>query len=283
MEATIPKRIIQIYCPPQGCSPELPLFNRCALQNIRLLHPTYEHLVFDQAKMAEFLSSEPAEIRKTFDSFPHAIQRFDFFRYLALYRLGGFYFDFDVFLARNLDPLLGFQCVFPFEELTISEYLRTNHRMDWELANYAFAAAPRHRFLEKVIESCIRGHKDPKWAERLMERIPQAFRYSFVAPMTTGPGIVSRTFAENPDLHPAITILFPDDVCNQSTWQRFGDFGVHLMQASWRRKAGFLRSRLARLWENRRRRKLHLESLRLGPVRKGNWKSVYPDTEARCV
>jgi hypothetical protein len=278
MNKTIPKRIIHIYCAPEGRSGELPLFNCCALQNMKLLHPDFEFVMFDRAKMQDFVRDEFPEYQSVMAAFLHPIQRFDFFRYLAIYRLGGFYFDLDVFLARNLHPLLEAECVFPFEELTISDYLRCHHHFDWELANYGFGAAPGNPFIGKIIENCVRGLKDPQWAGRLMDGIPQPFRDSFFVPMTTGPGIVSRTFVENPELHKSVTVLFPEDVCDQNSWQRFGDFGVHLMQASWRKRAGFLRRRCARWWENRRRRKLLQESLALGPVRPGEWRSWFPNT-----
>jgi inositol phosphorylceramide mannosyltransferase catalytic subunit len=278
VERKIPRRIIHIYCAPEGCREELPLFNRCALQNVKLLHPHFEHLIFDRTGIQDFLLKEYPEFRQVMDAFPHPIQRFDFFRYLAVYRLGGFYFDLDVFLARRLDPLLEMECVFPFEELTISDYLRRDHHFDWELANYGFGAAPGNQFLGKVIENCVRSLRDRQWASQPMQGIPRPFRGSFLVPMMTGPGMVSRTFAENPALHKTVTVLFPMDVCDENTWQRFGEFGVHLMQASWRKRNGFVLSRVARLWENCKRRKLLQESRALGPIRSGDWRSWFPNT-----
>jgi inositol phosphorylceramide mannosyltransferase catalytic subunit len=271
MTQKIPKRIIQIYCPPEGRGDELPLFNRCALQNLKLLHPDFDFLLFDRTSMRNFIRDEFPEFQAVMEAFSRPIQQFDFFRYLAVYRLGGFYFDLDVFLARGLHPLLESECVFSFEELTISEYLRKHHRVDWELANYGFGAAPGNRFIGKVIENCVRGMKDRRWAAQLMSGIPSAFRDSFMVPMTTGPGMVSLTFAENPDLRKSVTVLFPDDVCDETSWQRFGEFGVHLMQSSWRERQGFLRSFLARKWEKQKRQKYLLESQASGPKRRGEW------------
>ena len=67
-----------------------------------------------------------------------------------------------------------------------------------------------------------------------MQGIPRLFRSEFQVLNTTGPGLVSRTLAENPELAKDITVLFPDDVCDERTWHQFGDFGVHAMEGSWR-------------------------------------------------
>jgi hypothetical protein len=270
----IPKRIIHIYCAPEGQPDKLPLVCQASLANVKLLHPDFEFMLFNEERMNAFMEAEFPEYRQTISSFPLPIQRFDFFRYLAVYRLGGFYFDLDIFLARDLSPLLEEECVFPFEELTWSQYLRDEHDMDWELANYGFGAAPGHPFLKAVISNCARAQKEPKWAAQMMRGIPQWFRNPFIPPMTTGPGMVSRTFAENADLRHDVTVLFPPDVRDERTWHRFGSFGVHLMQASWRKRDGLLRTRLARLWEIRRSRILKEASSSRGPQREGNWNSL---------
>ncbi len=88
------------------------------------------------------------QYREVFDGFRFPIQRYDFFRYLiAVYRLGGFYFDLDVLLASGVSHLLDLGCVFPFEGLTYSHFLRKHYKMDWLIGNYAFGAAPVTHFL----------------------------------------------------------------------------------------------------------------------------------------
>lgn len=272
----IPRRIIHIYCPPSGSSAGFPLLYQAAKASATLLNPDFEHVLFDNQKMEEFLSDEPAEHQRLMNSFRYPIQRFDFFRYLAVYRLGGIYLDLDVILARSLVPLLGSGCVFPFEELTLSGFLRKAHGVDWEIGNYAFGAEPGHPFIKAVIDNCVRAHNDPVWGELMMQGIPSPFQNQFFVVNTTGPGLVSRTLAENPGLHKNVTVLFPEDVCDERTWHRFGDYGVHLMNASWRKKDSFLQKRLARFWENSRRRKLLKQSLVSGPRRAGNWQSNFP-------
>jgi hypothetical protein len=108
----------------------------------------------------------------------------------------------------------------------------------------------------------------------MIENVPNFFRRQFEVLWTTGPGLVTRTLAENVSLRPRVAILFPDDVCDERHWHRFGDYGVHLMQNSWRKKDGFLRARMARLWESWQRDRQLQQSKRLGPRRPGEWTSI---------
>jgi hypothetical protein len=241
---SIPRRIIQT-----ARSSNLPPLARAAATNLRLLHPDWSFEFFDDAAVADFMAREDAKYQAVFAGFPRKIQRFDFFRYLAVYRLGGFYFDLDVFLSKSLDPLSSHDCVFPFEELTLSRYLRQACRMDWEIGNYGFGAAPGHPFLKAVIDNCVRAQDDPSWVAPMLQGIPAMLQTDFRVLASTGPGLVSRTLVENPDLSPQVTVLFPDDVCDEDQWHLFGDYGVHLMEGSWRDQGGFLRRRLANYWE----------------------------------
>jgi len=267
MHNKIPPRIIHVYCPPPGESEELPLLHQAALANARSLHPDFEHVLFGRNQMEDFVREEFPEFQPVMASFCQSIQRFDFFRYLAVYRLGGFYFDLDVFLARSIRPLLNHKCVLCFEELTVSNFLRRTYGMDWEVANYAFGAAPQNPFLAALIENCVRSLNEPCWAHQMLQGVPRAIRDLFVAPFTTGPGMMSRTLAENPHLTKDVTILFPEDVCKEGTWHQFGDFGVHLQQGAWRSNHGYVRRRLANLWESWMRRHLHRESRARGRSR----------------
>jgi hypothetical protein len=237
------------------------------LGTIKNLNPGYEYLFFDDRDVGAFIDREFPQYHKVFESFPFHIQRYDFFRYLAIYRHGGFYFDLDVLLATGLSPLLQSSCVFPFECLTISRFLRGLHKMDWEIGNYAFGAAPEHPFLAAVIENCVKAQADSNWVKPMLRGAPLILRSEYIVLNTTGPGLVSRTFAENPELAKSVTVLFPDDVCDEENWNCFGDFGVHLMEGSWRTKGRRIRTRLAQRWEYWESRRLLKQSRLLGMTR----------------
>jgi hypothetical protein len=263
MQFIIPKRIIQT-----GKTAQQPLRNRAMVANLRLLHPDYQYLFFDNQQVESFIDQQFPQYRAVFDSFRFLIQRYDFFRYLAVYHHGGFYFDLDVLLASDLSGLLESGCVFPFEGLTFSHFLRHHHKMDWQIGNYAFGAAAGHPFLKAIIENCVRAQKDPAWVKPMMRGMPLLSRPEFFVLNTTGPGLISRTLAENPELAEAVTVLFPDDVCDVTQWNRFGDIGIHLMDGSWRVKMGRIRRRLALNWEEWQLQKLLKQSASLGKSRR---------------
>lgn len=263
MSYRIPKRIIQT-----GKHAHQPLRNRAMMANIRLLNPDYEYMFFDEKRVQAFIDQEFPKYRTVFDSFQFPIQRYDFFRYLAVYRHGGFYFDLDLLLASDLSTLLESGCVFPFEGLTFSDYMRNYHKMDWEIGNYAFGAAAEHPFMKAIIENCVRAQKDPSWVKPMMRGFPPLFIEEYFILNTTGPGLISRTLAENPELTKTVRVLFPDDVCDVDSWNCFGDFGVHLMEGSWRTRSGYLRRRLVQRWERLKMQRLLKQSRRLGKTRR---------------
>jgi len=257
----IPPRIIQT-----ARHRELTLKQRAFTANVRLFNPDYEWRFFDDVDADRFVATEFPQFYRVFDSFLFPIQRYDFFRYLAVYRLGGFYFDLDVLLASELGELRSNSCVFPFEGLTFSHLLR-DYGMDWELGNYAFGAAAGHPFLAAVIDNCVRAQRDPAWVNPMMSGVPLFSRSVHHILYSTGPGLLSRTFAENPTLASTVSVLFPDDVCDIQSWNRFGRFGIHLMEGTWRPQTSFLHRRLALAWEALVAIKRHRESRRLGRTR----------------
>jgi hypothetical protein len=262
MIGKIPRRIIQT-----DRSADRPLVAKAITSNLRLLNPDFEYLFFDDSQVERFIAVEYPEYRPAFDSFPVPIQRYDFFRYLAIYHFGGFYFDTDVLLASSLENLLEFSCVFPFEHLSIYKFLRDEYGMDWEVGNYAFGATAGHPFLLKIIKNCLRGQQHPEWLEQMLRSIPRMFRHDYAVLAGTGPGLVSRTLAEHSGDCDEVKVLFPDDVCDPNNWFRFGDYGVHLQAGTWRKPEGLLRRLLHRSWLTRAQKAVLRESRKRGKER----------------
>src|SRR5262245_688144 len=256
----IPRRIIQTER-----SRDLPLLAKAVVTNLRLLNPTFEYLFFDDAQVEEFIDAEFPEYRPVFDSFSKRIQRYDFFRYLVVYRFGGFYFDTYVLMASSLEDLLEFSCVFPFEHLSIHNFLCNEYGMDWEVGNYGFGAAAGHPFLGAIIKNCVRAQQHPEWVEPMMKSIPRIFRGEFFVLDTTGPGLVSRTLAEYRGARDQVKVLFPEDVRDPNSWYCFGAYGVHLQNGGWRKRKRLVPRVLHRVWESRTRKALLKESLKCGP------------------
>lgn len=268
MNAQIPRRIIQT-----SKNLDLPVLEKAVVRNLKLLNPDFEYVHFDDRQVEEFIDKEFPEYRQLFDSFPVRIQKYDFFRYLAVYRLGGFYFDTDVLLAENLSELVGYGCVFPFESLSINAYLRDEYSMDWEIGNYAFGASPGHPFILAIIENCIRAQKDPGWVRLMSRSVPRMFFEDYEVLFTTGPLLVSRTLAGFPGANKHVKVLFPPDVCDPRYWNRFGHFGVHLRQGGWRVEKRFLKTRMQRYWELFMAKRLYARSRAMGKQRSLEFKS----------
>ena len=262
MSDKIPRRIIQT-----DKSRDLPLLGRAATMNLRLLNPDFEYVFFDDAQVEEFIDAEFPQYRPVVDSFSVRIQRYDLFRYLAVYRFGGFYFDTDVLLAYPLDALLEFDCVFPFEHLGINKFLAEEYGMDWEVGNYGFGAAAGHPFLKAIIENCVRAQQQPEWAATMLKSIPRLFRKEDFVLVTTGPGLVSRTLAEYPGASEQVKVLFPEDIFDRNNWHCFGAYGVHLKLGAWRKRERLVRRVLHREWEAWIRKALLKESLKRGGKR----------------
>jgi hypothetical protein len=107
----------------------------------------------------------------------------------------------------------------------------------------------------------------------MMKSVPRMFRDEFFVYDTTGPGLISRTLAEHPELCDQVKVLFPEDVCDPNGWHCFGGYGVHLQRGTWRGGKGFVRRQLNRLWVSTTRKALLKESLRRGGKRSLKFKS----------
>ncbi|HET6408184.1 MAG TPA: hypothetical protein VFG14_09910, partial [Chthoniobacteraceae bacterium] len=120
-------------------------------------------------------------------------------------------------------------------------------------------------FLGAVIENCVRAQRDPDWIKPMMQGVPPIFRSELDVLYTTGPGLLTRTLAENPGID--VTVLFPPDVRDEQAWHQFGHYGVHLMDGSWRDRGSYLHRRLRCWWESWLLRRLLPKSHQRGPRR----------------
>jgi hypothetical protein len=260
----IPQRIIQT-----GKNNKLNIKQKSAVTTLKLLNPNFEYVFFDDTQVLEFITTNFPEYVPAFNSFRYPIQKYDFFRYLAVYKLGGFYLDLDVFLSAPLKPLSRYECVFPFEVPTSSQFLRKECGINWEIGNYAFGARAGHPFLRAVINNCVRAQENPEWVNRTQRGIPFFVKESFYILHSTGPGLITRTFAEYEDPYGSIKVLLPKDAGDPENWFKFGRFGFHLMEGNWRGKRGPFARWAERVWKE------HARSISLS--------SFIPSEEIRLV
>ena len=241
MDKTIPKRIFQT-----GNSKDLPQFERATTFNVKNLNPDYEYLFFDDDDRNDFMRTEYPEFIDTYNNFRYPIQKYDFLRYLVIYKYGGFYFDMDILLSDNLDELLKYSCVFPFERISNATYVAKNYKIHWDLGNYGFGAAPKHPFIEKLIDNVCRSHKDPHFGDPVLNSLPKFLRTNHESYIlcTSGPLMVTRAYAENPDLQDQVEVLLPNNIQDIANWEKFGKYGMHLRIGAWRPQKHYLHRKL---------------------------------------
>jgi hypothetical protein len=256
----IPRRIIQT-----AKHRTLTLKQRAFAANVKLLNPDFEWCFFDDSDIERFVDREFPQYRQIFDAYPSHIQRLDFFRYLAGLPAG------RLLLRPRRPP--GHRTHRPAS----ARVCLSVRGPDLESS----AARLRHGLGNRQL--CVRrrcwpplpwrGHRQlrqgtakPGVGSADDEGIPLLSRSEYSVLYTTGPGLVSRTFAENADLASSVTVLFPEDVCDAGNWNRFGDYGVHLMEGSWR-NSGYLRRRVTQRLEAAALKKVVDISRRLGPTR----------------
>jgi hypothetical protein len=129
-----------------------PEWQRC-VASWRQLHPDWEYRLWTDAGSRAFVREQYSYFLPTYDAYPYNIQRADAIRYLALHAFGGLYADLDYECLRPFDPLLeGRSFVIGLEPDGHARGFGETRL----LSNALLAAAPRHPFLETVLDH-LRG------------------------------------------------------------------------------------------------------------------------------
>jgi len=131
---------------------EIPPEWRRYQQIARTIHADWEYRFWTDADNDRFVASEFPELLRHFRNMPFGIMRADVIRYLILYRVGGLYVDLDYEFFRGFD-FLDENCVLPSE---------TEAGIPQRLGNAIFASAPKHKFLEAVVDDLRRHPPDAR-------------------------------------------------------------------------------------------------------------------------
>jgi hypothetical protein len=152
----IPKRIIQTWknknIPDKYQNLQKQLINK---------NPNYEYLFFSDEDIEKFLKTEYPEYYVTFRRLPILIQKIDFFRYIAVYHYGGFYFDLDMECMESLDDeILKHNTVIPIDDKFAQSKKDLNrHWMDYQgnekviLGQYAFGGVKNSSFMKYLADN----------------------------------------------------------------------------------------------------------------------------------
>jgi mannosyltransferase OCH1-like enzyme len=194
-------------------------------------HPDWTHNLYNDAAMRRVLVDRAPQWLSTFDTLPRMIQRVDFFRYLAVYLDGGMYADLDMISYRPCDPLLAGACCVLGIENHISTQLqrKLGYQRPWQLANFIFAATPRHPLLAALLEA-------------IAERAATPIAHDHEILEITGPRLLTRVaYALSADARGPIRLLPQINWNPPGAYPRVGPlaqrvYARHVCSGSWRTK-----------------------------------------------
>ena len=217
----IPKIIIQTWK-----TKEIPIKYQGLVDSIKFNNRSYEYKFFTDSDIEEFLKNNYPEYYKTSQNLPILIQKIDFFRYIAVYHYGGFYFDLDMTGLYPLDELLQHDCIFPIDEIIQPNMCKAkrfknfcDNKMFYLLGQYAFAASPKHPFIKLLIDT-IHGNLH----RYIRNYVPNSEDYVY---LTTGPDFVTNLYMNYANKN-AIKIL------NYDKRQYFGKYAKHNYFGTWK-------------------------------------------------
>lgn len=217
----IPKIIIQTWK-----THAIPAKQQSSVESIRNLNPDYQYMFFTDADIENFLKTHYPEYYNTFVQLPVIIQKIDFFRYVAVYHYGGFYFDIDIQCLKSLNDLLQYEAVFPIDHHIVGDMCTMARFAPYcekpFIGQYAFAACAKNDFIKLLIDNIHNNiHSILEEYSNLGNKKDLDFVYR-----TTGPDYVTKLYyAGN---YPNVKILeHPED-------QYFGEYAKHLWMGTWK-------------------------------------------------
>jgi mannosyltransferase OCH1-like enzyme len=113
---------------------------------IREMNPDLEYRLWSLSDANKLVSQHYPQYMSLWNSFPHGINKADFFRYILMHRFGGIYFDLDFVCCRSLQPLMKENTVVLGEEWPYSFRDATVHN------GALVSGSPFHPFWVHVME-----------------------------------------------------------------------------------------------------------------------------------
>jgi len=219
----IPKIIIQTW---KDDDPPKKYYNEIA--SIRKYNPDYKYLFFTDKTIDEFIKDFYPEYYKVFKRLPVNIQKIDFFRYIAVYHYGGFYFDLDMLCLEPLDDLLQYDAVFP-QDLTVYErkclakmprYVNIckNKNIKFLVGQYAFGAKKNDPFIKALIDNIANN------IDKIAKNKDDSLMFVYE---TTGPDYVTNVYLDWDDKQNVHILRYQQDQC-------FGKYAIHNHYGTWK-------------------------------------------------
>ncbi|CAF4250428.1 unnamed protein product [Rotaria sp. Silwood2] len=127
-------------------------------QSFRRLNPNHSYLFFNDTEAEKFVRKHMSSaVVHAYEIMPIAVLKADFFRYIAIYILGGVYSDIDTECLRPIDTwtdnhtnvglIVGVEAESPTWERDYARPL--------QLCQWTFAAKPYHPILKRMIQNIV--------------------------------------------------------------------------------------------------------------------------------
>jgi mannosyltransferase OCH1-like enzyme len=222
---TIPKIIIQTWK-----DENIPTRYISLIESVKKYNPTYEYMYFTDEDIENFLIKYYPDYYETFLKLPVTIQKIDFFRYIAIYHYGGFYFDLDIECFKSLDPLLKYDSIFGIDthlggQMCFNSRFQPycNENKNFFVGQYAFGAKKNNEFIKILIDN-IHNNIDNiiDTYNKLEDKKNLEYVYD-----TTGPDYVTNLYYKY-DKIDFVKILHHDHA------QYFGDYARHSFMGTWK-------------------------------------------------
>jgi len=218
----IPRLIIQTWK-----SNDIPSKYINSIRSIKRYNPHYKFMFFTDKDIDNFIKEEYPQYYSTYKRLPVIIQKIDFFRYIAVYHYGGFYFDLDMTGLYPLDNILKYEFFFPVDSVLTPEKCASirfkkycDKGYDYILGQYAFGAKPKHPFIKALIEG-INDNID-KYINDF--KTNQTLHYVYAS---TGPDYVMNVYLDYKDKNQIHILEYPES-------QYFGKYAKHDHFGTWK-------------------------------------------------
>ena len=164
-------------------------------QRVKALHAGWEHVFCNHYEQRDWVAENAPEWLELYNFYPVDRQREHVFRWLTLWRLGGFWLNTQLRLFTSLEPLRERPLVLAEKRRMSPQEFEALHRMPWDagmpreslirISDQGFAAEAGHWFVQRVLDHLIEraGFLDTNF-----EPTPEEEEY------TTGAGVLNAAW-----------------------------------------------------------------------------------------
>jgi alpha 1,6-mannosyltransferase len=125
-------------------------------QSFKQLNPNHTYMFFDDKQAEELVRQHmPPDVIQAYEIMPVPVLKADYFRYIAIYVLGGVYSDIDTECLRPIDKwtdnstnvsfIVGVEAEGPIWKTRVARPL--------QLCQWTFASTPKHPILKRMIDN----------------------------------------------------------------------------------------------------------------------------------